>query len=356
MTKQEIEEAGVTIQLTEGNNTNPQEINQLDCSTAHRTLGLQKTPRGNQDKQLEKIREKSNTIAQAIGTLSVTRTEAQLAWTSIYIPATHFQEKDLTTIKNKALTSFLPKMGYNKNTARAVVYGPQECGGIGIKNLYVKQSVEQIKAYMQHTRLESPLGHIVQINRIWVQLIAGIARPLFEDTKTLFHMEGKWYVSIREFPQATDCQIKTLKGWKPQLEREKDQCLMDKLIATTTKNGKKIIRCRLFLQATTIANITTQEETEKLLMERTHKQAKQPTKIKTRMAKTTPTRSEIKVCMESSLTAIPQHQRKIKILRQPLGKWTVTPTKSRQQWNTYYNKNTHAQITTSTAQIIETST
>jgi hypothetical protein len=69
------------------------------------------------------------------------------SWTSIYIPAiayllvaTHFQEKDLNKIKNKAHMTFLPKIGYNRHTPRAVVYGPAECGGIGIKNLFVKNS------------------------------------------------------------------------------------------------------------------------------------------------------------------------------------------------------------------------
>jgi hypothetical protein len=107
----------------------------------------------------------------------------------MYIPAvayplvaTHFQEKDLNKIENKALMSFLPKIGYNFNTPRAVVYGPTECGGIGIKNLFVEQSVKQINAYIQHTRLDSPLGKIMHITMDWVQLIVGIAKPVFEDT------------------------------------------------------------------------------------------------------------------------------------------------------------------------------
>ena len=249
-------------------------------------------------------------------------------------------------------------MGYNKNTARAVVYGPQECGGIGIKNLYVEQSVKQIKAYMQHTRLESPLGHIMQINRNWVQLIAGIARPIFEDTKTLFHMEGKWFVSIREFLQATDCQIKTSKGWKPQLEREKDQCLMDKLIATTPKNGKKINRCQKFLQATTIANITNQEGTEitKYSWGKDANMQNNPRRSKHAWPRQPRPGPKSWYAWRAALQRYLSIDDKSKTLRQPLGKWTVTPTRSRQQWNTHYNKNTHTRITTSTGQIIETRT
>ena len=165
MTKQELEQEGVSISIQESGENGKTVINHLDCNTAHRTLGLQKNPIGNQDKQLEHISEKSDDIAHAIATSSVNRTQALTSWTSMYIPAvayplvaTHFQEKDLNKIENKALMSFLPKIGYNRNTPRVVVYGPTECGGIGIKNLFVDQSVEQINAYIQHTRLDSPLG------------------------------------------------------------------------------------------------------------------------------------------------------------------------------------------------------
>jgi hypothetical protein len=103
----------------------------------------------------------------------------------------------LEKIENKALMTFLPKMGYNRNTARAVVYSPEEHGGIGIKNLYAEQLLAQITAIMQHTRLASPLGRTILINFDWVPIIAGIEHPVFLDTRPIQHMEGKWFRSMR---------------------------------------------------------------------------------------------------------------------------------------------------------------
>jgi hypothetical protein len=60
-----------------------------------------------------------------------------------------------------------------------------------------------------------PLGKIMRITMDWVQLIAGIAKPVFEDTKQIHHMEGKWFFSIREFLHLTDCQIKSITGLAP---------------------------------------------------------------------------------------------------------------------------------------------
>ena len=88
--------------------------------------------------------------------------------------ATYLEEKVLVKIENKAIMTFLPKMGYNQTTARAVVYGPAEHGGIGIKSLYAEQPVAQITALSQHLRLGSPLGGTIRLNLNWVQIIAGI--------------------------------------------------------------------------------------------------------------------------------------------------------------------------------------
>jgi hypothetical protein len=97
----------------------------------------------------------------------------------------------------------------------------------------------------------------MSINLDKVQLIAGIEKPIFKDTRSLYHLEGEWFISIQEFLQATKCQIKMRNRWIPQLEREFNRCIMDVLQAPAIKQGKKIYRCRVCLQATTITDIAT---------------------------------------------------------------------------------------------------
>jgi hypothetical protein len=350
-TKAELDQDGVSISIQESGEASKTIIQHLDCSTAHKTLGLQKTPIGNQDEQLQKIHEKSNNIAQAIATSSITRDQAKTAWTSMYIPAiayplvaTYFQENDLNKVENKALTAFLPKMGYNRHMPRAVVYGPEECGGMGIKNLYVEQSVEQIKAYMQHTRLDSPLGRIMSINKDWVQLIAGIEKPIFEDTKRLHHLEGEWYISIREFLHSTSCQIKTIDGWLPQLERENDKCIMDVLEGTTKETSEKINRCRIFLQATTLADITGPEGTHitKFAWGETSNTAVSPRESKHEWPRQPRPGPRSWYAWRSALKQYLSADGKSPKLRQDLGKWTVSPSKSRQQWEWYHDQRTNS--------------
>ena len=158
--KQNLEESGVKLQIQETGKNGLTEIKHLECDEAHRTLGVYKTITGNQMEQKKQTSQKSENITRAVGAASFTRKQAEAAWNAIYIPAvtypsvaTYLQEKELVTIENKAIMGFLPKLGYNRSTARAIVYGPAEQGGIGIKSLDAEQSIAQITALMQHTRL-----------------------------------------------------------------------------------------------------------------------------------------------------------------------------------------------------------
>ena len=175
MSKQKLEAMGVQIQIKETGKDQPTKIKHLDCDEAHRTLGVYKTITGNQMEQKKQTSQKGETITRAVGAATFTRKQTKTAWNAIYIPgvtylsvATYLQEKELVQIESKAIMVFLPKMGYNRTTARAVVYGPAEQGGIGIKSLYAEQSIAQITALMQHTRLYSPLEKTIRKNLDWV--------------------------------------------------------------------------------------------------------------------------------------------------------------------------------------------
>ena len=77
------------------------------------------------------------------------------------------------------------------------------------------------------------------------------------------HLEGEWFISIREFLHSVNATIKIDGVWTPQLEREDDRCPMN-IFANdiTTTELVRINRCRIYLQATMIANITDAEGTK----------------------------------------------------------------------------------------------
>ena len=354
MSKQDLEERGVSISIQEENNADTTTIKHLDCSTAHRTLGLYKSPTGNQAEQLSQLQEKSKKISASIAVSTITRSQARIAWNAIYIPAiayplvaTYLTEDALTRIENKALVTFLPKMGYNRNTARAVIYGPEKMGGVGIKNLYVEQSIEQIKAFTQHTRMESPLGKTIQINLDWVQLIAGIQKPVLEDTRTLHHIEGEWFTAIRDFLRSINGQIKQTTGWRPQLERVHDQCIMDVLTSPSKTEAIRINRCRIFLQATTVSDITSADGTRITEYAWTPQQKKSvtnPRRSKHDWPRQPRPGPKAWKAWKGALQRHLSSKGKGQTLRQPLGPWVVSPTISRQHWEWYIDHTTHRLI------------
>ena len=104
---------------------------------------------------------------------------------------------------------------------------------------------------------------ITHITIDWVQLIAGIAWPMFEDTRKLLHLEGEWFISIREFLHSVYRKIKIEGVWTPQLERKHNRCLMEIFaLDKTTTELVRISRCRIYLQVMTIADIMDAEGTK----------------------------------------------------------------------------------------------
>jgi hypothetical protein len=130
--------------------------------------------------------------------------------------------------------------------------------------------------------------------------------------------------------------------WIPQLEREFDRCIMDVLQATAIKQGKRINRCRVYLQATTIADIATTEGN--MITEFAWGLDKNPANNQ-RISKHEWPRQprpgpKAWAAWRAALQRYLSKDGKSRYLRQPLGQWTVTPQQSRQQWKHYYDHTT----------------
>ena len=59
MSKQQLEDRGVKIQIQETGKDQPTKIKHLDCDEAHRTLGVYKTITGNQMEQKKQTSQKA---------------------------------------------------------------------------------------------------------------------------------------------------------------------------------------------------------------------------------------------------------------------------------------------------------
>ena len=77
------------------------------------------------------------------------------------------------------------------------------------------------------------------------------------DTRLIQHKEGEWSKSVLEFLHKTNSKIHIAGVWTPQLQRKHNNCIMDTL--RDCHDTISINRVRIYLQATTIADITNAE-------------------------------------------------------------------------------------------------
>ena len=149
-------------------------------------------------------------------------------------------------------------------------------------------------------------------------------------------MEGEWFKAIREFLHKTSCTIRIDGLWTPRVQRKHDQCIMD--VLRTSQDTMKINRVRIFLQATTIADITNAEGThitEYAFGGRNSRTTNNPRRTTHEWPRQPrPGPKSWKAWRE----AIQQHlsiDGKISKLRQPLEKWILPQQKNRQEWYWY---------------------
>jgi hypothetical protein len=65
-------------------------IPQLPTDASQKLLGVMKTPMGNQQDEIARLRDKSNKMAARINTHALSSKEARLAYESFYVPAMRY--------------------------------------------------------------------------------------------------------------------------------------------------------------------------------------------------------------------------------------------------------------------------
>jgi hypothetical protein len=91
-------------------------------------------------------------MSSIVATSGLCPHQADVALRMIYTPAmtyslpsVNISEKVLNKIQAKALESFTPVLGFNRNFPRSVILGPTEFGCEGIPHLHTKSSIQRFK-------------------------------------------------------------------------------------------------------------------------------------------------------------------------------------------------------------------
>jgi hypothetical protein len=74
-------------------------------------------------------------------------------------PSTSLSYQECNDMQKPVVNSILPKMGFNRNTARAVVFGTSHHGGIGLDHLATVQLYGQLQYILGSIRCNDTTGH-----------------------------------------------------------------------------------------------------------------------------------------------------------------------------------------------------
>jgi hypothetical protein len=91
-------------------------------------------------------------------------------------------ESDATACFDREVMTALMKIGFNRNTAHRVVYGPSRYGGLGFRDLFVEQGVAQVQLLVRHLRAGTTQGILMRITLSWWQMVVGVSYPLLGQT------------------------------------------------------------------------------------------------------------------------------------------------------------------------------
>ena len=258
------------IDIEDKTDNTTERVNAISAYTPYKSLGTIQGICKKQTDQFECQLIKAKRLTCALACSGVSATCALIHWNSVFLATIayplgvcHLNDTQLHTLQKKYIPVVLNKMGFQRTYAHAIVFGPQSHGGIGGIDLRIEQGIMIINEVMRTIR--SP-GHGQDILRIFLrtfQHASGLSKPLLEYPNARApHLEGHYYVYLRNFIATHKIQLEFACVKRPTPEREGDHFIMDRACAKTEEelsdaSIRTINYCRCYLQVHQLSDICT---------------------------------------------------------------------------------------------------
>jgi len=193
------------------------------------------------------------------------RAEAEVTYRTIFLPtimypfpATNLSATILEKAQSMTTPVILSHMGYNQNMPKAVVYAPTTVGGLGFHQLSTEQGLQKIIHLIKHLWTNTTLGNLMEAAIKVYQIQAGIPISVLEYTAPLPWKPQCWIANLQESLHNIQGQIVLESPWTILALRQNDTHIMLDLQQArySIKQLKILNNCQLFLQVTTLTEIT----------------------------------------------------------------------------------------------------
>lgn len=231
----------------------------------HKTLGHYKAPATIRD-DIATLRKKAERLSLLIVTSPITRHGARLAYWTIYLPSikytlpqSFYKQSTLDHAQSVSHSRLIAKVGFNRHTARAIIYAPTTYAGGGFIPWYLLQGEGQVANFLKHWRTNTIVSKALKLAVCWSQWQAGTSTSIFQDVFTpLPHLECRWISSVRAFLTTIQGEIRLDSTHVMEGERRYDIHIMDyaQNCGLFTQDDIVILNyCRLFLHLTTVSEM-----------------------------------------------------------------------------------------------------
>ena len=244
-------------------------LQQLEPSCASETLGVFLAPDGNNNAAKAALLKKSKFWSELIHKGHLTATDVIRAMdTTIMqslkypLPALTLTEAECKSIMAPILDVALPQSHICRTFPRAAVYGPKSLMGLGKTDLYVRQGTTQIAILQQYLQTNTITGELLRANIEAVKMHLGMRDNIFNlDYKRLHQLAPSSLIKhIWQFCNKNNIHIEETTTTNMIPRRENDKFIMEVIAAGnnlfTNNELAHINRCRLYLQASTLSDIT----------------------------------------------------------------------------------------------------
>jgi len=287
--------------------------------------------------------EKAVVYTRAFQRTPMTHWEAGVLYKSCFLPAltyplpaTWLPDRFFTKVHQLSTSTILNKMGYHSTLPRFLVFAPRSIGGIGLIHLQYEMEAQQILILVRHLRANLPLGKTMEILIRKYQLWAGIQNHVLMDTSPCSWVPDRWLSRIRRTLHTYNIKIK-YDAWTIPPLRTRDVNIMEAIneIGLTPVQVEQINACRMFLQITTLAEMSDHTGCNLLPQALLQPLQSEPTGLETISQSTlswpdihSPTKTVWKLWTKTICTLFTGHAASTK-LRSPLGQWTTEYQKHR---------------------------
>jgi hypothetical protein len=155
-------------------------ITYLSADESYKTLGTRQNPAADPTIVLTTITAKSDGYATLTATSPITRREACIFYTSIYIPnvfyplRTHtFTKAQCEAIQSRATRKSIQKMGLPGNLSPKICFRPSDLGSLSMKHAYTEPGIGKLMLFIRHWRTDSQAGRLSRVLLACVQALAG---------------------------------------------------------------------------------------------------------------------------------------------------------------------------------------